>query len=140
MKASYIRAYNGRSVPLDHYSTDILERIEQVAQSGTYGFLINASAEATVTKTLDHFSRDNSVDVHGVRVAVTGDRTVYVVTLPESHRRHLSYRLHDAFPESSIVEFEDTNTLFTQAAPYASIRNLCTGRRPKSRLLLAAAK
>lgn len=141
MKPVQIRNYNGKVVPYDSYDAQILQRLEHVttAQNVGYGFIIQSEdPDSTVRKLLDNFSRNNNVEVYGLAVAnLVG--TTFFVTVPESHFRQLSYLLHED-DSLHITEYTDLEMMFKLAAPITATRRLHKGRRPKSRLLLAAAK
>lgn len=141
MKTSQTRNFNGRIIPYDTYATEILQRLEKVvtAPDVGYGFIVQAeNDEATVAKLLRNFER-TGCEVHALKVSVQAG-TVFVVTIPESHRRHLTYRLHESLDESLITEFSDLDMLFKLAAPLTSVRRLTKDSRTKSRLILSAAK
>ncbi|NRH40653.1 hypothetical protein [Pseudomonas sp. MS15a(2019)] len=140
MKAVQIRNYNGKIIPFDSYDPQILQRLEQIitAEGVGYGFIIQPNTDADVTQLLRNFER-NDCPVHALRISVVAG-TVFIITIPESHRRHLSYRLHEVIDSEMITEFTDLDYMFKIAAPLTATRRLDKGRRPKSRLLLSATK
>lgn len=142
MKPVQIRNYNGKIIPFDSYDPQILQRLEQIttAQGASFGFIIQAtSVDNNVRKLLTNFVQNNGCELYGLAVSIIAG-TQFFVTIPESHRRHLAHLLHDSAEDIDVTEFADLEMMFKMAAPLTATRRLDKGRRPKSRLLLSAAK
>ena len=141
MKTSQTRNFNGKIIPFDTYSTEILQRLEQVttAEGVGHGYIIQTTTETDIIRHLHNFIQNNDCEVHGLRVSVIAG-TTYFLTIPESYRRHFTYLVHCWDKAAVITEFSNLEEMFKIAAPITATRRLDKGRRPKSRLILSTAK